>query len=47
MPTLHEQLRTDLHEAMRAGDGVRRDTIRLLEASIKNLEIAKRAAADR
>ena len=41
MTTLHEQLRADLHAAMRAKDSVRRDTIRMLEAAIKNLEIAK------
>ena len=41
MTTLHEQLRADLHAAMRAKDSMRRDTIRMLEAAIKNLEIAK------
>jgi len=44
MPGLREQLREDLKAAMRAKQTVRRDTIRLLEAAIKNAEIEKRAA---
>lgn len=42
MPGLREQLRDDLKSAMRAKETVRRDTIRLLEAAIKNAEIEKR-----
>ena len=39
---LREQLREDLKSAMRAGDATRRNTIRMLEAAIKNAEIEKR-----
>lgn len=42
MPGLREQLREDLKTAMRAKETVRRDTIRMLEAAIKNAEIEKR-----
>ena len=42
MPSLHEQLREDLKAAMRAGETVRRDTIRMVEAAIKNAEIERR-----
>lgn len=44
MPSLRERLRDDLKDAMRARDVVRRDTIRLVEAAIKNAEIEKRGA---
>ena len=44
MPSLREQLRSDLHDAMRAKDARRRSTIRMLEAAIKNAEIEKRGA---
>ncbi len=44
MPSLRERLRDDLKAAMRARDAVRRDTIRLVEAAIKNAEIEKRSA---
>ena len=44
MPSVREQLRSDLHDAMRAKDGRRRSTIRMLEAAIKNAEIEKRGA---
>jgi uncharacterized protein YqeY len=46
MPGLRDQLRDDLKNAMRSGDTVRRDTIRLLEAAIKNAEIEKRGELD-
>ena len=42
MPGLREQLRSDLRDAMRAKDVPRRNTIRMLEAAIKNAEIDKR-----
>ena len=42
MPSLRERLRDDLKTAMRARDAVRRDTIRLVEAAVKNAEIEKR-----
>ena len=44
MPSLRERLRDDLKAAMRARDAVRRDTIRLVEAAVKNAEIEKRGA---
>lgn len=43
---LRAQLREDLKDAMRAGQTVQRDTIRLLEAAIKNAEIERRAPLD-
>jgi len=39
--SLRDQLNDDLKEAMRRGETVRRDTIRLLLAAIKNEEIAR------
>ncbi len=42
MTELRDQLRRDLHEAMRAKEPVRRGTIRLVEAAIKNAEIERR-----
>ena len=42
MPSLREQLRADLRDAMRARDTVRRNTIRMLEAAIRNAEIERR-----
>ena len=44
MPGLRDQLRSDLRDAMRAKDAPRRNTIRMLEAAIKNAEIDKRGA---
>ncbi len=44
MTTVREQLRSDLRDAMRAKDVLRRGTIRMLEAAIKNAEIEKRGA---
>lgn len=42
MAGVREQLRSDLRDAMRAKDVPRRNTIRMLEAAIKNAEIEKR-----
>ena len=42
MPGVREQLRSDLRDAMRAKDAPRRNTIRMVEAAIKNAEIDKR-----
>ncbi|MCY3559266.1 MAG: GatB/YqeY domain-containing protein [Chloroflexi bacterium] len=42
MAGVREQLRSDLRDAMRARDVMRRNTIRMLEAAIKNVEIEKR-----
>lgn len=44
MPGVREQLRSDLRDAMRAKDAPRRNTIRMVEAAIKNAEIDKRGA---
>ena len=41
--SLKERLNTDLRQAMKSGDNVRRSVIRLLLAAIQNAEIAKRA----
>ncbi|MYB23211.1 MAG: GatB/YqeY domain-containing protein [Chloroflexi bacterium] len=45
MAGVREQLRSDLRDAMRARDVMRRNTIRMLEAAIKNAEIDKRGQA--
>jgi hypothetical protein len=42
--TLKEQLNEDLKSAMRAGDRVRRDTLRMLLAAIKQVEIDTRSS---
>lgn len=42
MPGVRDQLRSDLRDAMRAKDAPRRNTIRMVEAAIKNAEIDKR-----
>jgi len=39
--SLQEKLRTDLREALKSGDKVRRSTIRMVVAEIKNAEIAQ------
>lgn len=39
---LKEKIVQDLKDAMRAGDAVRRDTLRLLDSVIKNTEIEKK-----
>ena len=41
--SLKERLNSDLKQAMKSGDNLRRSVIRLLLAAIKNAEIAKRA----
>jgi len=43
---LRERLNTDLKTAMREGDTVRRDTIRLLLSSLRNAEIDARGELD-
>ncbi len=43
---LRERLPQDLHDAMRARDVTRRETIRLLQAAIKNAEIERRGPLD-
>ena len=39
--TLKEKITSDLKEAMKAGDAQKRDTLRLLDSAIKNIEIEK------
>ena len=41
--SLKERLNSDLKQAMKSGDNVRRSVLRLLLAAIKNAEIARRA----
>ena len=43
---LRRKLADDLKQAMKGGDTVKRNTIRLLMASIKNAEIAKQTTLD-
>jgi len=43
---LKQRLTDDLKQAMKGGDTVKRSALRLLMASIHNLEIAKRATLD-
>lgn len=40
--TLKEKIAADLKDAMRAGDSGRRDTLRLIDSAIKNIEIEKK-----
>ena len=44
--SLKERLNSELKQAMKSGDNVRRSVIRLLFAAIKNAEIAKRATLE-
>lgn len=39
---LHERIRNELKEAMKAGDAFKRDTLRLLESAVKNEAIERR-----
>ena len=41
MPDLRDQLRADLTSAMKARDELRRDTLRLVTAALKNADIEK------
>lgn len=41
MATLEEQIKDDLKTAMRAGDALRRDTLRMLIAALKNERIER------
>ncbi len=40
--TLKERILSDLKDAMRSGDAVRRDTLRLIDSAVKNTEIEKK-----
>ena len=40
--SLKEKIISDLKDAMRSGDTVRRDTLRLLDSAVKNSEIEKK-----
>jgi hypothetical protein len=42
---LYETIGTHLKEAMKSGDTVRRDTLRLLSSAVKNVAIEKRKAS--
>lgn len=44
--TLKEQLRQDMADAMRAGDNEKRDTLRLLLAAIKQVEVDGQQSLD-
>jgi hypothetical protein len=44
--TLKEQLRLDMADAMRAGDNDKRDTLRLLLAAIKQVEVDGKQSLD-
>jgi len=43
---LYETIGTHLKEAMKSGDVLRRDTLRLLQSALKNVGIEKRKAVD-
>ncbi len=43
---LQKRMSSDLKQAMKSGDTVRRDTLRMLISSVKNAEIAKQASLD-
>jgi uncharacterized protein YqeY len=43
---IKEQLRSDMADAMRAGDKEKRDTLRLLLAAIKQVEVDQRSTLD-
>ena len=45
-PALKQKLTDDLKQAMRGGDRVRRSVIRLVQAAIKNAEIARQATLE-
>jgi uncharacterized protein YqeY len=40
--TLKEKIGADLKDAMRSGDTLRRDTLRLIDSAVKNTEIEKK-----
>jgi len=40
--TLKEKISSDLKDAMRSGDTLRRDTLRLIDSAVKNTEIEKK-----
>ncbi|MCX7911455.1 MAG: GatB/YqeY domain-containing protein [Dehalococcoidales bacterium] len=42
-PTLKQKISDDLKQAMRGGDTLRRDTLRMLLSSLNNAEIAKQS----
>lgn len=44
--TMQEQVRQDLKDAMKSGDSVRRDVLRMLESSAKNVAIDKKLERD-
>jgi uncharacterized protein YqeY len=46
MPTLEERIQSELSDAMRARDEVRKSTLRMLKAAITNAQIEARKALD-
>lgn len=42
MMTLNEQIKSDIKDAMRAKDTVKRDTLRNIQASVKQIEVDER-----
>jgi hypothetical protein len=46
MPTLRERIQSDLHDAMRARDEIRKSTLRMLTAAVKNADIEARSLLD-
>ena len=44
--SLREQLQTDLHDAIRARDKHRKETLRMVRAAVQRAEIAKRSLSD-
>jgi uncharacterized protein len=45
--TLKEKIIADIKDAMKSGETLKRDTLRLLDSTIKNSEIEKRSASRR
>jgi len=46
MTTLRERIQSDLHDAMRARDEIRKSTLRMLTAAVKNADIEARSPLD-
>jgi uncharacterized protein YqeY len=46
MTTMKERIQTELHDAMRARDEIRKSALRMLTAAVKNAEIEARAPLD-
>ncbi|MGQ9553687.1 MAG: GatB/YqeY domain-containing protein [Anaerolineae bacterium] len=44
--TINERLQGELESAMRSGDVLRRETVRMMRAALRNEEVARRGALD-